>query len=121
MITDPDQIQAAISQVISDDSYIHLQAKDFADICPNPTWGIHVHMRNIDALMMIVKIYLEILLAGGKELRGIIVYIRGSSLTMEGLSRIDGIIPSAQRFKRGLGFKDDGGDNEIWIFAEALQ
>ena len=78
-------------------------------------------MRSIDALIVVVKIYLELVLADKKELSSIIVYIRGSSLTMGDLSRIDGILPCAQRFRRGLGFTSDGTETEIWIFAEVLQ
>lgn len=40
---------------------------------------------------------------------------------MGDLSRIDDILPCAQRFRRGLGFTSDGTEIEIWIFAEELQ
>ena len=42
---------------------------------------------------------------------------------MGDLSRIDDILPCAQRFRRGLGFTSDGTEIEIeiWIFAEVLQ
>ncbi len=55
-----------------------------------------------------------------KELKGIIVYIRGSSLTMNDISKIDGMVPRAQRFKRGLGCKN-ASEIDIWLFAEELQ
>ena len=70
---------------------------------------------------MVVKIYLELVLADKKELNGIIVYIRVSSLMMGDISGIDDILPCAQRFRRGLGFTSDGTEIEIWIFAEELQ
>lgn len=121
MIMEPSQIQHEMARVLNDESYLQLKIEDFADICPNPTWGIHVHMRSIDALIVIVKICLELVRVGRKELRGIIVYIRGLSLTMGNLARIDSILPRAQRFKRGLGSKTNGPEAEIWIFAEVLQ
>ena len=37
------------------------------------------------------------------------------------LSRIDDILPCAQRFRRVMGFSSDGTEIEIWIFAEVLQ
>ena len=121
MIIEPSQIQHEMARVLNDESYLQLKIEDFADICPNQTWGIHVHMRSIDALIVIVKICLELVRVGRKELRGIIIYIRGSSLTMGNLARIDSILPRAQRFKRGLGSKTNGPEVEIWIFAEVLQ
>ena len=118
MIIGPDNIQCEIARVISDEGYFALRNQDFIEICPNPTWGIHVDMKNIEALIIIVKIYLELLRADKNELKGIIAYIRGSSLTMEDITRIDSIIPKAHRFRRGIGFKTDGQGIEIWIFAQ---
>ena len=121
MIIGQSQIKHEIARVVSDKAYIQLSMQDFADTCPNPTCGIHVCMRSIDALIVVVMIYLELVVADKKELNSIIVYIRGSSLMMGDLSRIDDILPCAQRFRRGLGFTSDGTEIEIWIFAEVLQ
>ena len=120
MIIEPSQIKYEIARVVEDEDYLRLREQDFADICPNPTWGIHVSAQSIDALIILSRICLEQVLVSKKELKGIIVYIRGSSLTMNDFSKIDGMIPRAQRFKRGLWFKTASGI-DIWIFAEVLQ
>ena len=73
MIIEPSQIKYEIAWVVNDKAYIQLSMQDFADTCPNPTWGIHVYNRSIDALIVVVKIYLELVLADKKELKGIIV------------------------------------------------
>lgn len=39
MIIEPSQIKYEIAWVVSDKSYIQLSMQDFADTCPNPTWG----------------------------------------------------------------------------------
>jgi hypothetical protein len=120
MIIAPSQVQHEIARVMDDEDYLPLLEQDFADICPNPTWGIHVSAQSIDALIILSRICLEQVLVSKKELKGIIVYIRGSSLTMNDFSKIDGMVPRAQRFKRGLGCKTASGI-DIWLFAEELQ
>ena len=121
MIIEPSQIKHEIARVVSEKAYIQLRNQDFVDICPNPTWGIHVCMQGIDALLVVVKIYLEQVTVDKKELKGIIVYIRASSLTMNDLTRINSIMPRAHEIKRGLGFKPESTETEIWIFTEELQ
>ena len=105
MIIEPSQIKHEIARIVDDEGYLPLQEQDFADICPNPTWGIHVSAQSIDALIILSRICLEQVLVSKKELKGIIVYIRGSSLTMNDISKIDTMIPYARRFKMGLGYK----------------
>ena len=120
MIIEPSQIKYEIARVVEDEDYLRLREQDFADICPNPTWGIHVSAQSVDALIILSRICLEQVLVSKKELKGIIVYIRGSSLTMNDFSKIDGMVPRAQRFKRGLGRKYAQGI-DIWFFAEEVQ
>lgn len=117
MIIEPSQIKYEIARIVEDEDYLRLREQDFADICPNPTWGIHVSAQSIDALIILSRICLEQVLVSKKELKGIIVYIRGSSLTMNDISKIDTMIPYARRFKMGLGYKS-APENDIWIFAE---
>ena len=99
MIIDPGQIQHEIARGVSDEGYLPLRNHDFTDICPNPSWGIHVCAQSVDAMIVLSRICLEWVLVCEKELKGIIVYIRGSSLTMNDFSKIDGMIPRAQRFR----------------------
>ena len=120
MIIEPSQIQNEIARVVSDEGYLPLRRHDFMDICPNPSWGVHVSSQSVDALIVLSRICLEQVLVSKKELKGIIVYLRGSSLTMADFSRIDGMTPHAQRFKRGLGRKYAPGI-EIWFVAEEVQ
>ncbi len=120
MIIPQNQIQYEIAQVVGYEGYVQLRNHDFTDICPNPTWGIHVRAQSVDVLIVLSRIYLEQVLVSKKELKGTIVYICGSSLTMNDISKIDGIVPRAQRFKRGLGRKYAPGI-DIWIFAEEVQ
>ena len=120
MIIELSQIKYEIARVVEDEDYLRLREQDFADICPNPTWGIHVSAQSIDALIILSRICLEQVLVSKKELKGIIVYIRGSSLTMADVSRIDGMTPRARSFKRGLGRKYTPGI-DIWFFAEEVQ
>ena len=120
MIIEPGQIQHEIARVVSDEGYLPLRNLDFRDICPNPSWGIHVCAQSVDALIVLSKICLEQVLVSKKELKGIIVYIRGSFLTMADVSRIDGMTPRARSFKRGLGRKYTPGI-DIWFFAEEVQ
>jgi hypothetical protein len=120
MIIEPGQIQHEIARVVGDEGYLPLRNQDFTDICPNPSWGIHVCAQSVDALIVLSRICLEQVLVSKKELKSIIVYIRGSSLTMNDISKIDGMTPHAQRFKRGLGRKYAQGI-DIWFFAEEVQ
>lgn len=120
MIIEPGQIQHEIARVVGDEGYLPLRNQDFTDICPNPSWGIHVCAQSVDALIVLSRICLEQVLVSKKELKCIIVYIRGSSLTMNDISKIDGMIPHAQRFKRDLGRKYAQGI-DIWFFAEEVQ
>ena len=120
MIIEPGQIQHEIARVVSDEGYLPLRNQDFTDICPNPSWGIHVCAQSVDALIVLSKICLEQVLVSKKELKGIIVYIRGSSLTMADVSKIDGMTPRARNFKRGFGRKYTPGI-DIWFFAEEVQ
>ena len=120
MIIAPSQVQHEIARVMDDEDFLPLREQDFADICPNPTWGIHVSAQCIGALIILSRICLEQVLVSMKELKGIIVYIRGSSLTMNDISKIDGMVPRAQSFKRGLGCKN-ASEIDIWLFAEELQ
>ena len=117
MIIEPSQIKHEIARIVDDEGYLPLQEQDFADICPNPTWGIHVSAQNVDALIILSRICLEQVLVSKKELIGIIVYILCSSLTMNDISKIDTMIPYARRFKMGLGYKS-APEIDIWIFAE---
>ena len=87
MIIEPAQIQYEIARVVGDEGYLPLRNLDFRDICPNPSWGIHVCAQSVDALIVLSKICLEQVLVSKKELKGIIVYIRGSFLTMADVSR----------------------------------
>lgn len=120
MIIEPGQIQHEIARVVGDEGYLPLRNQDFTDICPNPSWGIHVCAQSVDALIVLSKICLEQVLVSKKELKGIIVYIRGSFLTMADVFRIDGMTPRARSFKRGLGRKYTQGI-DIWFFAEEVQ
>ena len=120
MIIEPGQIQHEIARVVSDEGYLPLRNQDFTDICPNPSWGVHVCAQSVDAMIVLSRICLERVLVCKKELKGIIVYIRGSSLTMADVSRIDGMTPRARSFKRGLGRKYTPGI-DIWFFAEEVQ
>ena len=120
MIIEPGQIQHEIARGVSDEGYLPLRNQDFTDICTNPSWGIHVCAQSVDVMIVLSRICLEWVLVCKKELKGIIVYIRGSSLTMNDFSKIDGMIPRAQRFKRGLGCKTASGI-DIWLFAKELQ
>lgn len=120
MIIKPKHIHHEIARVVGDEGYLPLRNQDFTDICPNPSWGIHVCAQSVDALIVLSRICLEQVLVSKKELKCIIVYIRGSSLTMNDISKIDGMIPHAQRFKKGLGRKYAQGI-DIWFFAEEVQ
>ena len=120
MIIEPSQIQHEIARIVDDEGYLPLRNQDFTDICPNPTWGIHVSSQSVDALIVLSRICLEQVLVSKKELKGIIEYLRGSSLTMADVSRIEGMTPHAQRFKRGLGRKYAPGI-DIWFIAEEVQ
>ena len=120
MIIEPSQLKYEISRGVEDEDYLRLREQDFADICPNPTWGIHVRSQSVDALIVLSRICLEQVLVSKKELTVIIIYIRGSSLTMNDISKIDTMTPHARRFKRGLGYKS-APEIDIWLFAEELQ
>ena len=120
MIIEPSQVQHEIARVVGDEGCLPLRDQDFADICPNPTWGIHVCAQCVDALIVLSRICLAQVLVREKELNGIIVYICGCSLTMNDISKIDGIVPHAQRFKRGLG-RNYAPGYDIWLFAEEVQ
>ena len=119
MIIAPSQIQHEIAQVVEYEGYLPLREQDFEDICPNPTWGIHVSAQSVDALVVLSRICLEQVLVSKKDLIGIIVYIRSSSLTMNDISKIDTMIPHARRFKMGLGY-NSAPEIDIWFFAEEV-
>lgn len=51
MIIEQNRIKREIARVVSGEGYLPLQEQDFVDICPNPTWGIHVRAQSVDVLL----------------------------------------------------------------------
>lgn len=51
MIKDKDTIRMAIAEIVGEESYIRLRAEDFAEVCPNPAWAVHVTGKDTDDLL----------------------------------------------------------------------
>ena len=119
MIKDKDTIRMAIAEIVGEESYIRLRAEDFAEVCPNPAWAVHVTGKDTDDLLG--QLVQELEQADGGKLYGTAAYIRTSftsSLTMSDLARIDAMLPCALRRRKGIAFIPDGAGTEIWVIAD---
>lgn len=119
MIKDKDTIRMAIAEIVGEESYIRLRAEDFAEVCPNPAWAVHVTGKDTDDLLG--QLVQELEQADGGKLYGTVAYIRTSftsSLTMSDLARIDAMLPCALRRRKGIAFIPDGAGTEIWFIAD---
>ena len=117
MTTDKEQIMKAIAQIAAEEAFIPLREEHFTEVCPNPAWAAHVSGRS--AGEAVGRLGRELAQAGPGEPGGLIAYIRTDSMTLADLSRIDGMLPRAPRFRRGLALLPDGSGTDIWIFADA--
>ena len=117
MTTDKELIGKAVSQIAGEAAYIRLRDEDFAHACPAPAWAIHVCGQSAGDVM--ARLEQELAQAGTGEPDGLVAYIRTASMTLAELTRIDGLLPHARRFRRGLAFLPDGSGTEVWIFADA--
>lgn len=115
MTTDKELIGKAVAQIAGEDAYIRLRDEDFAHACPAPAWAVHVRGQSPGDVM--ARLEQELAQADIGELEGIVAYIRTASMTLAELAGIDGLLPHARRFRRGLAFLPDGSGTDVWIFA----
>ena len=135
LITDQKQIAEAIAQIISEESYVSLRRTDFDELCPHPSRALHVTAPT--PALLLERLAHELAagegeVAGGGEPspdgegapnqaalgapNGVIAYLRCANIRMSDLERIDALLPHAPRFKRGLSFVPEDGENEVWVF-----
>lgn len=116
MITDQEQISIAISAILrKSDAALPISEDDFIRVCPDPEWAVCIIERSVGkACAMLKKEFSEDRVGNAK---GIVLFIQSVILTMGDLNRIDGLLPSVDRFVRGLDFhRPSGGELEIWVF-----
>ena len=135
LITDQKQIAEAIAQIIGEESYVSLRRTDFDELCPHPSRALHVTAPT--PALLLERLAHELAagegeVAGGGEPspdgegapnqaalgapNGVIAYLRCANIRMSDLERIDALLPHAPRFKRGLSFVPEDGENEVWVF-----
>ena len=130
LITDQKQIAEAISQIISEESYVSLRRTDFDQLCPHPARALHVTAPT--PALLLERLEHELAESGGGEPSpdgegapnqaalgapsSVIAYLRCANLRMSDLERIDALLPRAPHFKRGLSFVPEDGENEVWVF-----
>ena len=124
LITDQNQIAEAIAQIIGEESYVSLHRTDFDQLCPHPSRALHVTAPT--PALLLERLAHELAAVGrGEESParegspiGVIAYLRCANIRMSDLERIDALLPHAPRFKRGLSFVPEDGENEVWVFVE---
>lgn len=124
LITDHNQIAEAISQIIGEESYVSLRRTDFDQLCPHPSRALHVTAPT--PALLLERLEHELAAVGrGEESparegapSGIIAHLRCANIRMSDLERIDALLPHTPRFKRGLSFVPEDGENEVWVFIE---
>lgn len=134
LITDQKQIAEAISQIISEESYVSLNQTDFDQLCPHPARALHVTAPTPALLLERLEHELaagggEVGPAGGSALSqaalgapsGVIAYLRCANIRMSDLEKIDALLPHTPRFKRGLSFVPEDGENEVWVFVQTAK
>ena len=117
MITrDPGQIEIAVDQVTGRDAYIPISKDAFQEVCPHPTLAILVSAEDADEAVAGLREAWE--QAGNPSPDGLVVFIRSTTLTMDGLARINAALPQAERIRKGLDYSRPGGPKiEIRIIA----
>ena len=117
MITrDPGQIEIAIEQVIGKEAYIPISRDAFQEACPHPSLALLVSAADADEAVAGLREAWE--QAGSPSPDGLVVFILGSFLTMDDLSRILAALPQAERIRKGLDYSRPGGPKiEIRIIA----
>ena len=135
MITDQKQIAEAISQIISEESYVSLRRTDFDQLCPHPARALHV---TAPTPALLLERLAHELAAGEGEVtgggepspdgegapnqaalgapNGVIAHLRCANIRMSDLEKLDALLPHTPRFKRGLSFVPEDGENEVWVF-----
>ncbi len=116
LITDQNQIAEAISQIISEESYVSLRRTDFDQLCPHPACAIHVTAPT--PALLLERLAHELAAVGGVEPSSVIAHLRCANIRMAALEKIDATLPHTSRFKRGLSFVPEDGENEVWVFVE---
>ena len=130
LITDQKQIAEAIAQIIGEESYVSLRRTDFDQLCPHPARALHVTAPT--PALLLERLEHELAESGGGEPSpdgegapnqaalgapsGVIAHLRCANIRMSDLDRIDALLPHAPRFKRGLSFVPEDGENEVWVF-----
>ena len=124
LITDQKQIAEAIAQIIGEESYVSLRRTDFDQLCPHPARALHVTAPT--PALLVERLAHELAAVGEGEVSparedapsGVIAHLRCANIRMADLERIDATLPHASRFKRGLSFVPENGENEVWVFVE---
>ena len=125
LITDQKQIAEAISQIIGEESYVSLSQTDFDQLCPHPARALHVTAPT--PALLLEKLGHELAevgggkVAGGGAQSGIIAYLRCANIRMSDLEKLDALLPHTPRFKRGLSFVPEDGENEVWVFVQTAK
>jgi hypothetical protein len=116
LITDQNQIAEAISQIIGEESYVSLRQADFDQLCPHPSRALHVTAPT--PALLLERLVHELAAVGGVEPSGIIAHLRCANIRLSDLEKLDALLPHTPRFKRGLSFVPEDGENEVWVFGE---
>ena len=128
LITDQKQIAEAISQIIDEESYVSLRQTDFDQLCPHPARALHVTAPT--PALLLERLEHELAEAGRSKMAGggapsqaregapggIIAYLRCANIRLSDLEKLDDLLPHAPRFKRGLSFVPEDGENDVWVF-----
>ena len=131
-ITDQKQIAEAIAQIIGEESYVSLRRTDFDQLCPHPARALHVTAptpallleRLAHELAAVREVAPSTARAGAPSQAaldapsGVVAYLRCANIRMSDLEKLDATLPHASRFKRGLSFVPEDGENEVWVFVE---
>ena len=116
MITDQEQIRAAIDYVFSQEMYLPVTRDTFEQVCPCPALAVHVTGRSAAEAIKLLRI--EMAIAGQRHLAGVVIYMKTLSMTMMELEEIDRSIPPADHFRQCMSFaRPEEGEIEIWLFA----
>ena len=116
LITDQNQIAEAISQIIGEESYVSLGRTDFDQLCPHPSRALHVTAPT--PALLVERLEHERAAVGEVAPSSVIAHLRCANIRMADLEKIDATLPHASRFKRGLSFVPEDGENEVWVFVE---
>ena len=116
LITDQNQIAEAIAQIIGEESYVSLHQTDFDQLCPHPARALHVTAPT--PALLLERLAHELAAVGEVAPNGVIAYLRCANIRMSDLEKLDALLPHAPRFKRGLSFVPEDGENEVWVFVE---